>query len=82
MVYKRFCTKTRFLDCTCLKISIMNLICGYFNLPPSIGVCRAFIGLYLIGGAVRYAFMATSTIVIFLLVRLKNAVKFGKFQWQ
>ena len=61
-----------------LILSIMNLICGYFNLTPSIGVCRAYIGLYLIGGAVRYTFMATNAIVIFLLVRLKNAVKIWK----
>ena len=56
----------------------MTLICGYFNLPPSIGVCRAFIGFYLIGGGSRFAFMATNAIIIYLLVRLKNMAKVWK----
>ena len=61
-----------------LVIHIMTLICGYFNLPPSIGVCKVFFGLYLIGGGNRYAFMDTNAIIIFLLVRLKNKAKIWK----
>ena len=61
-----------------LMMRSMTLICGYFNLPPSIGVCKAFMGFYLIGGGIRFAFMATNAIIIFLLVRLKNMVKIWK----
>ena len=42
------------------------------------GVCRAFFGLYLIGGGNRYAFMNTNAIIVFLLVRLKNKAKIWK----
>ena len=56
----------------------MTLICGYFNLPPSIGVCKAFVAFYIIGGGSRFAFMATNAIVVYLLVRLKNKAKIWK----
>ena len=56
----------------------MTLICGYFNLPPSIGVCKAFTAFYIIGGGIRFAFMATNAIIVFLLVRLKNMAKIWK----
>ena len=62
-----------------LMMRSMTLICGYFNLPPSIGVCKAFMGFYLIGGGIRFAFMATNAIIVFLLVRrLKNMAKIWK----
>ena len=61
-----------------LMMRSMPLICGYFNLPPSIGVCRAFTAFYIIGGGIRFAFMATNAIIIFLLVRLKNMAKIWK----
>ena len=63
---------------TGLMMRSMTLICGYFNLPPSIGVCKAFVAFYIIGEESRFAFMATNAIIIYLLVRLKNMAKIWK----
>ena len=63
---------------TGLIMRSMTLICGYFNLPPSIGVCKVFAAFYIIGGGSRFAFMATNAIIIYLLVRLKNMAKIWK----
>ena len=56
----------------------INLVIHLMTLTTIKGVCRAFFGLYLIGGSNRYAFMNTNAIIVFLLVRLKNKAKIWK----
>ena len=56
-----------------LMSRLMSLICGYtLGLPPSENVCKAFNAMFLSGAALRFAFMATMAVSVFLLVWYRN----------